>query len=351
MMTPTDLLISMRPSVLVDGSDQGVSTNVLSLAVEEAISGPAGCEITLNNWSSGKSPGYLYMDRAILDFGRDIDVRFGDVSIFKGHIHAIEAIFSEGVAPRLLISAGDRMQELGTNPTTRLFSDVSLTDVFSVIASDHGLTAEIDLNGPQFPILTQLNESDLAFITRLGEQYNLSVRIFDRTLKVHPRKGTGAAINLTQGKNLRSYRARADLAEQYTSLTVSGWDIRAKENIRQETTDALIQTELNGGDSAASIFRNAFDENHEHLFLEQIDDEQAMALSQAAFLQRARRFVTGSGLAEGDPKLRAGCIVKIKGLGDMFNGRYAISHVCHRFDLSAGYTTAIETFRADIGQV
>jgi len=350
-MTPTDLLISMRPSVLVDGSDQGVSTNVLSLAVEEAISGPAGCEITLNNWSAGKSPGYLYLDRSILDFGKSIDVRFADVSIFKGRINAIEAIFSEGIAPRLLISAVDRLQDLGTNPTTRFFSDVSLSDVFSVIASDHGLTAEIDLNGPQFPILAQLNETDLAFITRLGEQYNLSVRIFDQTLKVRTRKGAGVPINLTLGRNLRSYRVRADLAEQPTGLTVSGWDVRAKEIIHPETTEALIQTELNGGDSAASLFRNAFDENKEHLFFEQIDDEQALALSQAAFLQRARRFVTGSGLVEGDPKLRAGCIVKIKGLGEMFNGRYAISHVCHRFDLSAGYTTDIETFRADIGLV
>jgi phage protein D len=350
-MSPTDLLFSVRPSVLVGGRDRGVSANVLSLTVEEAISGPAQCEMILNNWSSGKPPGYLYSDRAILDFGKDIDVLFADVSIFKGRIHAIEAIFSDGVPPRLLISASDRMRDLGTNPTTRFFSDASLTDVFSLIANEHGLTPEIDLNGPTFPILAQLNESDLAFITRLGEQYNLSVRIFEQILKVRPRKGTGAAINLTLGRTLRSYRARADLAEQQSSLTVSGWDIRAKEIIHQETTEALIQTELNGGDGAASLLSNAFDENKEHLFLEQIDDEQAMALSQAAFLQRARRFVTGSGLTEGDPKLRAGCIVKIKGLGDMFNGRYALSHVSHRFDLSAGYTTDIETFRADIGRI
>jgi len=350
-MVPTNPIITLRPSILVSGSDQGVSATVLSLTVEEAISGPAQCELTLNNWSSGKSPGYLYSDRAILDFGKDIDVRFADVSIFKGRINAIEAIFSEGVAPRLLISAVDRMQELGTNPTTRFFSDVSLINVFSLIANEHGLTPEFDFNGPHFPILTQLNENDLAFITRLSEQYNLSVRIFDQTLKVCPRKGTGVAINLTPGRNLRSYRVRADLAEQHTSLTVSGWDVRAKESIRQETTDALIQTELNGGDGSASLLRNAFNENKEHLFFEQIDDEQALTLSQAAFIQRARRFVTGSGLTEGNPKLRAGCIVKIKGLGEMFNGRYALSHVCHRFDLSAGYTTDIETFRADIGRI
>jgi phage protein D len=169
-------------------------------------------------------------------------------------------------------------------------------------------------------------------------------------LKVRPRKGTGAAINLTLGRNLRSYRVRADLAEQQSTLTVTGWDVGYKERIRQETTDALIQTELNGGESAASLLQVAFDDNRGHLFFEQIDDEQALALSQAAFLQRARRFVTGSGLTEGNPKLRAGCNLKIIGLGEMFNGRYAVSHVSHRFDLSAGYTTDIETFRADIGR-
>jgi len=220
-----------------------------------------------------------------------------------------------------------------------------------LIANEHGLSCEFDYNGPHFRILTQLNETDLSFITRLGEQYNLSVRIFDRTLKVRPRKGAGAAINLTPGRNLHSYRARADLAEQQSTLTVTGWDVGYKERIRQETTDALIQTELNGGDGAASLLRNVFDENKEHLFYEQIDDEQALALSQAAFLGRARRFVTGSGLTEGNPKLRAGCNVKITGLGEMFNGRCAISHVSHRFDSSAGYTTKIETFRADIGRI
>jgi phage protein D len=345
-------LVAARPAILVSGSDQGVSTNLLNLTVEEAISGPARCEIILNNWSSTASVGFLYLDRAIIDFSKDIEVLFSNIPIFKGRISAIEAIFPEDLPPQLLISAEDRMQDLGRSPNSRIFNDVTLTDVFAAIAGDHGLAAELDFHGPHLSIVAQLNESDLTFITRLSEQYNLRVRVFDRTLTVRSRQGIGSAINLTLGRNLRSFRVQADLAEQHSRLTVSGWNVRAKETIHQETTDVIIQSELNGGDGGASILRSAFGDYKELLSVEQTDDEQAMALSQAAFLQQARRFVTGSGITDGNPKLRAGGFVKISNLGgNMFDGRYALAHVCHCFDHTSGYTTDIETFRAEIGRI
>ncbi len=38
------------------------------------------------------------------------------------------------------------------------------------------------------------------------------------------------------------------------------------------------------------------------------------------------------GLALGNPAVKAGAIVELKGIGQRFSGRYRITHAVHRYD-------------------
>jgi phage protein D len=64
---------------------------------------------------------------------------------------------------------------------------------------------------------------------------------------------------------------------------------------------------------------------------------------------RARRFVTGSGTADGDPRIRVGAILELSQLGTMFDGDYYIVRTCHTVDLDTGYKTEFEVERAGLG--
>ena len=69
------------------------------------------------------------------------------------------------------------------------------------------------------------------------------------------------------------------------------------------------------------------------------DEAEARALVDAAFDQRARRFVRLHGSTEGNAALRVGTTVRIDGIGRRFDNSYAVVEATHRYDLISGYQT------------
>ncbi|MCA9969180.1 MAG: hypothetical protein KC425_03140, partial [Anaerolineales bacterium] len=64
---------------------------------------------------------------------------------------------------------------------------------------------------------------------------------------------------------------------------------------------------------------------------------------------RARRFLCGSGVADGSPAIRVGAPLMLEGLGTWFDGRYVVTLARHTFDLMHGYRTTFEVERPGIG--
>jgi phage protein D len=69
------------------------------------------------------------------------------------------------------------------------------------------------------------------------------------------------------------------------------------------------------------------------------NEAEARALAEAAFDQRARRFVRAFGSTEGNAELRVGAVLAIDGIGQRFDNRYAVVEATHRYDLLSGYQT------------
>ena len=76
---------------------------------------------------------------------------------------------------------------------------------------------------------------------------------------------------------------------------------------------------------------------------------QARSLARAMYLERARRFVCGTGTTDGTPTVRVGGRVSLSGLGAMLDGTYYVSRARHRFDVEEGYRTELDVERAGIG--
>lgn len=343
-----------RPTVAIDGTESDSLTGgLLSLRVREDVHGLSNCEAEIGNWGpNGSRSGYLYFDRGQLDFGRSIDVRITNQVVFTGAITGIEARFPGGGVPSVVVLAEDRFQELRMKRRTRTFLDTSDLEVFRTVAGDHGLTPDIGVRGPSYRVLAQLNQSDLAFARERARALDAELWISDSTLHVQPRSSRNARpLPLGYPGQLRDFRVLADVADQATSIEVTGWDIAGKQAMDERADLSVLGGELAGGDSGPDVLSRAFGERKETIAnaVPQTSTE-ARARAEAAMMRRTRRFLLGQGIALSDPTLRVGATVRLSGLGPLFDGDFYVAGATILFDGAQGLRTEIEVERGWLGR-
>lgn len=343
-----------HPTINVEGKDDtSLEQGLLSLQIVENTSGLYRCEAVFGNWGpkDGKID-FLYFDGQVLDFGKAFKIKLASATIFDGRITAFEALFPQERPPELNVLAEDRFQDLRMTRRTRTFNQVSDSDVFKQIANEHGLSPNVNVTGPTYNVLAQINQSDLAFLRERARAIDAEVWMDGNTLNAKSRANrNGGTVELGYGNDLREFTVIADLAGQRTSVAVNGWDVSGKSGLQYEATDAAISSELNGDKSGVSILRSALGERKEALaHTVPLNSGEAQAQAEAFFKMSARRFVVGHGIAEPDSKLRVGSFVNLKGLGPAFSGKYYVSEMRTIFDLAKGLRTEFTAERPGIGR-
>ena len=142
-----------------------------------------------------------------------------------------------------------------------------------------------------------------------------------------------------------------DLAHQRNGVSVTGWDVSAKNGIKYEASDSALGSELNGHTSGASTLQTALGQRKETVTgALPFTSAEAQSAAEAFFRMRARRFVVARGVAEPDARLRVGGRVSLKALGPLFSGTYYLAEVEHQFDGTRGLRTAFVGERPGLGQ-
>ncbi len=345
-----------RPVVQLDGQDHDALTGgLLGLDIFDTVSGLCRCEAAFGNWGAGGgSTGFRYFDRRLLDFGKAFAVTLAGTKLFEGRIGALEGRFPEGGPPQISVLAEDRLQDLRMTRRTRSFADQSDADVMRSIASDHGLTADVNLPGGQHKLLAQVNQSDLAFLRERARAVGAEVWVEGRTLKARTRTDrNGGTLTLALGGQLRAFQVVADLAGQRTKLVASGWDVASKSALSHEAGEDAIRAELGSDESGIGILRSAFGERAETLAHGvPVDAAEAEAQADALLRSLARRFVVGQGVVDGDSsaQLKVGTRVTLQSVGPLFNGSYCVTEVRHRFDARKGLRTEFRCERPGLGR-
>jgi phage protein D len=343
-----------RPTISIEGRDNAsLAEGLLSLLIVENTAGLYRCEAQFGNWGNiNNTVDYLYFDRRTLDFGKSFQIKLGSDKIFDGKITGLEAHFREDGPRELNVLAEDRFQDLRMTRRTRTFADVSDSDVFQRIGNDHGLTPSVDVTGPTYKVLSQINQSDLAFLRERARAIDAELWMDGGTLNAKPRANrNGETQQFDFGDGLREFSVLADLANQRTSVAVSGWDVASKDRARYEAGDSIISGELGGDRSGASILSDKFGERKEALaHTVPFTNGEAQAQAEAYFKMQARRFVVGRGVLETSSRLRVGNYVDLRGLGPLFSGKYYLSEVKHMFDGAHGIRTAFTSERPGLGQ-
>ena len=346
-------LASSRPGFTVGGQAQPkLDSGLLRFVCGENEAGLSHCEAEFSNWGEHDgATGFTWFDRATLDFGKDFVVKIGSGTVFDGRIMAIEARFPAMAPPTVVIHAEDRLQDLRMTRRTRVFENQSDQDIANTLASDHGLTLDSDLSGPSFAVVTQINQSDLAFLRQRAMLADADLWLEGKTLHMPKRASRrDSELELVHGARLRNFEVMADLSQQRTSIICTGWDVSGKTAISAEATDSAISSETGGGTSGPAVLQQALGERTDTVaHCVPLDDGAARGIAEAHMRAIARRFLRGRGLSDADTRLHVGLTVKLSGLGALFSGAYDVVETCHRFDAAVGLRTEFTVERPWIG--
>lgn len=348
---------SAIPTVRVDGQEH-VLVNELLVGMEmiEQEGGLSALELRFLNVSSfsGGGTDLVFEDDQILKLGARIVLYAGDrrapQEIFRGRITGLEAEFPESSPPELVVMAEDLFQQARMTRRTKTHENVAIADLARELASQLGLQPVITGFTEQLPVQLQMNESDLAFLRRMLARHDGDLQVVGGELHVSPRAEVRrGAVELELRSQLKQVRVLADLAHQATEITVSGWD--SAQGQRVSATSRGAHFAPGSGRTGAQMLQNTLGTRSEHIgHLAVTTRGEAQALADAAFDERARRFVCVDATAEGNPSVRVGTHVTLKGLGRRFDNTYYVVRACHRYDLARGYETEFEAESAYWGQ-
>ncbi|KUL25596.1 phage late control D family protein [Actinoplanes awajinensis] len=350
-----------------------LSALVTAVEVEEDEARPSRCALRL-------SDPFVALAAALPE-GVAVEVELGTavahMAVFRGRVHRVEEMFAPGRIAELTLYADDARMRLGLRPRSRLWSDVTLTELVARIARDHGLgvlaadvTADVRFGGPG---IRQQDETDLAFVLRIAAEHACLLTLLlgpqDERLGLVAEARLGLDPPVTTlvlagdgGLLVTGFQARCDIAQVRLPVEQGAMDGEQARFVQvREPAPAAVAAPARVDTGWVTLLRHS---PEQATLVEQMLPEAPGAAGQlladlgvddvaaaepfapadaltSRVRNRSARFCGGmraSGSTVGEPRLRPLTTVNVEGAGARFSGIWLVSRVRHVMD-SAGYRT------------
>ena len=212
---------------------------------------------------------------------------------------------------------------------TRSWDDVSLGELVSSIAADHGLEARVGsaLRTVRISHLDQTEESDLHLLTRLARDHDAVAKPAGGVLLFVPR---GEAASAT-GRQMPVVDVRPEDCRRW-SVTIA--DREAYRSVRahwHEPESGERRTETAGDGAPAWTLRRTW---------ASASEAREAARAKLSALKRGTVRLSLA-LSPGNPVVAAEAELRLRGFRDGADGSWTCSRVVHRLD-RGGYATSVE---------
>lgn len=261
----------------------------------------------------------------------ELYVYFADKHRVYMGTYTVDDITDESMPSIVKISglASDTVKKTLRTPKTRGFERASLFRIVSEIAKEHGLTAHI--KGEDIPMerKEQKEETDLAFLTRVAEEYGFNFRIDGENLYFIGRQEAEKepiVLNLDGLVRRRTFRYKSH--KTYKKMSVRYYDPQKKQYIESNVEAGEIKNAQTGKETIRA-------ESH----------DQAERIARAKLKSHNDKEMTAEIDCLGVPELRPGCNVKIENEGKLYNGIWHIEQAEHRYSKQAGYTVNLRGYK------
>ena len=324
--------------IKVDGADIDPGLQVTEIKVRQSLRQPSSAMIKITD------PKLEHMDSHNLQIGSRLQVLFGSTDaqtptkVFDGEIVALEPEFDQkGVS--IGVRAYDKSHRLYRAKKVRMFQRMSAKNMVDKVMSEAGIQGSSDSTTRQFEFFQQSDETDREFIRRLERLHDFELVIEDDRFKFRQAGQIGAPVaSLEYGVSLLNFRPRLTAAQQDAEVEVRGWDVKGKQTISmtERSADGSAQIGV-----ARSTLTNKFGSNK--LLVSDrsvVDTGEASQLAKSTLQRRAAAFLEAEGSCLGNPAVKAGATVEIKGVGTKFSGKYLITSVVHSMRSTGTYKTS-----------
>lgn len=350
-------------------------SSISSASLQTSLEGADRLEITLVNEN------LRWLDHPLLKIDNQVVFSLGYapdplVQMFVGAIVAQGASFPSGGAPTLSVTAHDRREHLQEGTKNRWFGvcvptvgnfpipdmDVlrqvtienHLNPVFEAVGA--ALTAILggieaipttsDPKEAQKLVRSQSGESDFDLLTRVAKENGMEMLIEHdgpqggtRLSFFSPLDHLKPDVNLKYGQSLLEFTPRISNVGQIVSVTIFIWVAEIKTQFcvtlgwdwdRMALTLDIGAGPVSGGAGPSEVLIN-----------EPVSLASAPRKIVSELIPKLNKRLTGSGSTIGDPKIRAGSVLRMEGLGAHFGGLYRVTSATHAVD-GSGYRTQFE---------
>lgn len=311
-------------------------------------------------WNEDGVP-YMIDGQPVPNFepGADVELHVGYQGdseltlMLKGEVVSITPSFPAAGSPVVRVRALNYLYKLQRVHVTGTFEGKPL-EIARSIAREAGVSAvEMPMGGAQGESRRDVLTNVVAFeeIHSRAAKANLSVRLEDdgrkTTLYFDPPVSADPVASLAWGLNLISFSpqlsARGGVEKVIVRNVDPGQAGSAQRFQGEATWDDIPNLDRSAlGPRGLDEIQNAFRGNVEEVTdAEARSEEAAQTLALDRLKAIAAELVKGNGSTIGDPRLRAGAVIEIAGLGPRFSGKYELTQTTHTIG-GSGYLTTFQ---------
>ena len=259
--------------------------------------------------------------------------------LFRGDVTAVEHAYGPEQGLEVRVRGYDRLHRLRKRQQLRTFEQLSLDGLARELIAAAGLGVNGTAPEVRWSRIAQHGQTDLELLQEiLGEAGVYFVARGD-TVRLLTLEGEGAAIELHAGGDLWDARFEVNADRATDRVWAGGWDPRNLAAAAVEVSRARLGRSLSASVSATDVGGDG-----RCVLPDQrgAGRDQIGAQAQAELDRRALADVVFRGTAQGDPRLRPGALVRVRGVARPFEGDYVLTSVTHVLD-EGGYRAELET--------
>jgi len=360
----------------------GLRASITQVSYQTGLEGADRVELSLANEN------LRWLDHPLLKLGNKLTLSMGYApdplrKQFVGEIVALSPTFPASGSPMITVTAQDLRYRMQRGNKVRWFAisteclgnfpipDPAVADMVSaenglipildpigallsiVIGGTQTFTAFGDPNARQKMVRRQSDESDYDFLRRIsaengwemimehqGPLGGRQLHFMSLVNQLEPQ------ITLRYGQSLIEFSPRISDVGQVARVAVSFWEA----TLKMEFTIAVgwdwdrnaLTLEIVPGFGIAELSKGE-DANKEPLMIlnQPLNKNTAPRVLMSKLLAKLNNRLTGSGRCVGDPRIQAGTVLRIEGVGKQFGGLYRVISANHTID-GGGYLTSFE---------
>jgi uncharacterized protein len=314
---------------------------VMEVIVDERLNDSSTFTIALSDpdckWRSNKD----------LDFGGKIKIMMGYKDNVKtlmiGEITGQDVHFEQGFEPTVKIQGSDVIHRLEREFTTRGYNDVTVGDIVKKMCSKKKIRCVVGELGDEVkPFRFQRNCTDMEYMLYMASWHNCMVYTRDEKLYFMPMKKTSTLepVILEYQKTLTEFVPYIEARGRITEVRVTGWNRDKWESMtavkKIDDIDFKVGGSYPGAKIGAETYGPGIHEIHD-VGVKSLREAEKRAVDEITNL--SMDYITGTGICEGDPNIRIGEIIEIKGIAPHLCGGYYTKRVKHVLSMLDGYTT------------